>query len=103
MAAKSSLNNFSNLETNLVGNSAGTVWHRIATETRIIPQIRNRCRGFPATRLRHAVSVPFFGGDPDELEEDDAPATADAEDLLRPFLEGEVLPWFETRKKELAS
>ena len=40
--------------------------------------------------------------DPDELEEDEAPATADA-DALRRFLEGEVLPWFETRKKELAS
>ena len=31
--------------------------------------------------------------DPDELEEDEAPATADAEGLRR-FLEGEVLPWF---------
>jgi hypothetical protein len=39
---------------------------------------------------------------PDELEEDEAPATADTEGLLR-FLEGEVLPWFETRKKELAN
>lgn len=40
--------------------------------------------------------------DPDELEEDEAPATADTEGLRR-FLEGEVLPWFETRKKELAN
>jgi hypothetical protein len=40
--------------------------------------------------------------DPDELEEDEAPATADA-DGLRRFLETEVLPWFETRKKELAN
>ena len=39
---------------------------------------------------------------PDELEEDEAPATADTEGLLR-FLEGEVLPWFETRKKELSN
>jgi hypothetical protein len=38
----------------------------------------------------------------DELEEDEAPATADAEGL-RPFLEAEVLPWFETRKKELVN
>ena len=30
------------------------------------------------------------------------PATADAEGLRR-FLEGEVLPWFEARKKELAN
>ncbi len=38
--------------------------------------------------------------DPDELEEDEAPATADA-DGLRCFLEGEVLSWIETRKKEM--
>ena len=40
--------------------------------------------------------------DPDELDEGEEPATADAEGLRR-FLEGEVLPWFETRKKELAN
>jgi hypothetical protein len=40
--------------------------------------------------------------DPRELDEDEAPATADA-DGLRRFLETEVLPWFETRKKELAN
>jgi hypothetical protein len=40
--------------------------------------------------------------EPDELEEGEAPATADT-DGLRRFLEGEVLPWFETRKKELAN
>jgi len=40
--------------------------------------------------------------DPAELEEDEEPATADAEGLRR-FLEGEVLPWFEARKKELAN
>ena len=40
--------------------------------------------------------------DPDELDEDEEPATADATGLRR-FLEGEVLPWFETRKKELAN
>ncbi len=40
--------------------------------------------------------------DPDELGEGDEPATADAEGLRR-FLEGEVLPWFEARKKELAN
>ena len=34
--------------------------------------------------------------------EDEAAATADA-DGLRRFLETEVLPWFETRKKELAN
>jgi hypothetical protein len=40
--------------------------------------------------------------DPRELDEDEALASADAEGLRR-FLEGEVLPWFETRKKELAN
>jgi hypothetical protein len=37
---------------------------------------------------------------PDELEEDEEPATADAEGLRR-FLEGRVLPWFEKRKEEI--
>jgi hypothetical protein len=40
--------------------------------------------------------------DPDEMEEGEKPATADV-DGLRRFLEGEVLPWFENRKKELAN
>jgi hypothetical protein len=43
-----------------------------------------------------------LAGDPDELGEGKEPATADVEGLRR-FLEGEVLPWFETRKKELAN
>ena len=40
--------------------------------------------------------------DPDETEEGEQPATADVEGLRR-FLEGEVLPWFDNRKKELAN
>jgi hypothetical protein len=40
--------------------------------------------------------------DPDELGEGEEPATADVEGLRR-FLEAEVLPWFENRKKELAN
>lgn len=40
--------------------------------------------------------------DPNELDEDETPATADAEGLRR-FLEAKVLPWFEGRKKELAN
>jgi hypothetical protein len=43
-----------------------------------------------------------LASDPDELEEDEEPATADAEGLRR-FLEEEVLPWLENRKKELAN
>jgi hypothetical protein len=40
--------------------------------------------------------------DPEELGEGEEPATADVEGLRR-FLEGEVLRWFENRKKELAN
>jgi hypothetical protein len=40
--------------------------------------------------------------DPDELGEDEQPAIADVEGLRR-FLEGEVLAWFENRRKELAN
>ena len=40
--------------------------------------------------------------DPEEMEEGEEPATADVEGLRR-FLEGEVLPWFDNRKKELAN
>jgi len=40
--------------------------------------------------------------DPDEFDGDEASATADAESLQR-FLEGQVLPWFENRRKELAN
>jgi len=40
--------------------------------------------------------------DPYELDEGETPATADAAGLRR-FLEAKVLPWFETRKKELAN
>ncbi len=40
--------------------------------------------------------------EPDELEEDEEPFTADAEGLRR-FLEAKVMPWFENRKKELAN
>lgn len=39
---------------------------------------------------------------PDELEEDEAPATADVEGLRR-FLQDQVLPWFDTRRKEVAN
>ena len=40
--------------------------------------------------------------DPDDLDEDEEAATADAESL-RQFLEREVLPWYETRRKELSN
>ena len=39
---------------------------------------------------------------PDELEEDEARATADVEGLRR-FIQDKVLPWFETRRKGLAN
>ena len=44
----------------------------------------------------------FLARKPDDLDEGEKAATADA-DGLRGFLEGDVLPWFETRKKELAN
>ncbi len=40
--------------------------------------------------------------EPNELEEDEEPFTADVEGLRR-FLEAKVMPWFENRKKELAN
>jgi hypothetical protein len=43
-----------------------------------------------------------LGRDPEELDEGEEPVTADAT-CLRRFLEDEVLPWFEGRKKELAN
>jgi hypothetical protein len=43
-----------------------------------------------------------LSGDADDIKEGDAPATADAAGL-RHFLEEKVLPWFETRKKEVAN
>ena len=44
----------------------------------------------------------LLGRDPDELGDGEEPATPDVEGLRR-FLEGEVLPWFENRQKELAN
>jgi hypothetical protein len=38
----------------------------------------------------------------DELDEGEEPATSDVKGFRR-FLEGQVLPWFENRKKELAN
>ncbi len=40
--------------------------------------------------------------DPDELEDDEEPFTADPEGLRR-FLEAEVLPWFDGRRRELVN
>ena len=40
--------------------------------------------------------------EPEELDEGEEPATPDREGL-RLFIEGEVLPWFVNRKKELAN
>jgi hypothetical protein len=39
---------------------------------------------------------------PDDIEEGEEPATADVEGL-RHFLEGEVMDWFENRRKDLAN
>jgi hypothetical protein len=44
----------------------------------------------------------FLARKPDELDEGENAATADVAGLRR-FLEEEVLPWLENRKKELAN
>ena len=43
-----------------------------------------------------------LASDPEERDEGEAPATADP-DGLRRFVETQVLPWFETRRRELAN
>tara|TARA_R110000868_G_scaffold43803_8_gene147000 strand:- start:18482 stop:19291 length:810 start_codon:yes stop_codon:yes gene_type:complete len=43
-----------------------------------------------------------LNSDPDELDEDEEPPTADADSLCR-FLTREILPWYATRRKELAN
>jgi hypothetical protein len=58
-----------------------------------LAMLREDTRGWWADVLSH---------DPDELDEDEEPATADASGLRR-FIEREVLPWFEARKRELAN
>ena len=55
--------------------------------------------------LRLSYSVSLNGGNRAQVKEAvrlEKPATADS-DGLRGFLEGEVLPWLESRKKELAN
>lgn len=64
------------------------------------------------TRTKAALAAPpadarewrseALARDPADLDEGEAPATADAEGLRR-FLEAEVLPWLETRKTALAN
>ena len=53
-------------------------------------------------RIRKPGGRTCWPAIPTKLEKDEEPATADVEGLRR-FLEGEVLPWFENRKKELAN
>jgi hypothetical protein len=55
--------------------------------------------------LREATQgwwMDVLAEEPDEMSEGEEPATADVEGLRR-FLEGQVLAWFENRKKELAN
>ena len=62
--------------------------------------MRPRWRHCARTRkLRGRTRSPAIQTNSEEGEE---PATADVEGLRR-FLEGEVLPWFENRRKELAN
>jgi hypothetical protein len=69
-----------------------------------LPQIAEMDHPLRSDDLRFATHLAHWWADelacsPDELEEDEAPATADVEGLRR-FLETMVLRWFETQKKE---
>ena len=57
-----------------------------------LAELREDTQGWWADRLKVK---------PDELEEDEEPATADVEGLRR-FLEGKVLAWFDERREEIA-
>ena len=66
---------------------------------------RNDAYEAALTELREGTQewwAEFLARRPDELDEGKTPAIADS-DGLRGFLEGEVLPWFEDRKKELVN
>ena len=66
---------------------------------------RNDAYEAALTELREGTQewwAEFLARKPDELDEGEKPATADVEGLRR-FLEEEVLPWLESRKKELAN
>jgi len=66
---------------------------------------RNDAYEAPLAALREDTRdwwTDILARDPNELEEDEEPATADVEGLRR-FLEAEALPWFEGRKKELTN
>jgi hypothetical protein len=66
---------------------------------------RNDAYEAALTELREGTQewwAEFLARKPDELDEGEKAATADS-DGLRGFLEGEVLPWLENRKKELVN
>src|ERR1700733_1421963 len=76
------------------------IWGPAAAREENFPRAR-----FRETALREDTQqwwADTLARDPAELEEEEEPFTADLEGLRR-FLEGEVLPWFEARKKELAN
>jgi hypothetical protein len=84
-------------EEHLVEEIAGILWRK--RRLRLAEAAAHR-RGLDGTLASYRETV--LARDPDEMEEGEESATADAESLRR-FLEGEVLPWFENRKKELAN
>lgn len=66
---------------------------------------RNDCYEVALAALRAGTRewwADVLARSPDELYEDEETPTADVEGL-RGFLEGEVLPWFDARRKELAN
>ncbi len=72
----------------------------------IIAQVEGSGTTVPMTSVKFwfgpVPHVEFLARKPDELDEGEKAGTADVEGLRR-FLEEEVLPWLESRKKELAN
>jgi hypothetical protein len=71
----------------------------------VLGSLRNDAYEAALAELREDTQSWWAGTlarDSDELGENEEPATADAQGLHR-FLEAEVLPWFEGRKKELVN
>ena len=94
-------------EEHLVEEIAGILWRKRRLRLAEAAAHRRRNDAYEAALAalrddKQAWWADTLACDPDELGEREEPATADVEGLRR-FLEGEVLPWFENRQKELAN
>src|SRR5271170_8283373 len=80
----------------------GAIVHRALD---LLGSLRNDAYEAALGELREGTQewwAEFLARKPDELDDGEKPPTADS-DGLRGFLEGEVLPWLQDRKKELAN